>query len=385
MKVLQVHNKYRKHGGEETVLEEEKKVLEMNGHSVIQFIKDSSDLDTYSKADLVALSFSQRKSGKIKKEFNELLQKEKPDVCHVHNVFPLISPVIYEVCKEVHIPVILSVHNYKLICTNGFLFRNGEPCEECISKGLYHSIKYKCYRNSALATALQADTIQYHKGIGTWRNHVDKYLCLTLFQKNKLVSGGVPSEKIVIKPNFVFRQSRESVLGDYFLYVGRLEVEKGLNDLLALFEKNDKAQFVLVGECDTPEVFHKYDNVSYLGKKNREEVGKILNRSRAVIFPSLLFEGMPMVIIEAFASGKPVISRDNGAMTEMIQDGITGLKYSSNSELIRAVEEMQDDHEWVKRMGKIAYEEYERKYSDIVGYGNLMKVYSEVVESKNGI
>lgn len=387
MKILQVHNRYKKRGGEETVVDEEKRVLEQQGHTVIQYLKDSSVIDNYSKVDLVRLILSQRRSRRTEKEFKDLIERERPDICHVHNVYPLITPGIYGLCQAYGIPVVQTLHNFKLICTNGLLFRDGQTCEECLNGSLYHSVKLKCYRDSYLATAIQVDAIQYHRNIGTWNDKIDKYICLTAFQKNKLVAGGLIEDKISIKPNFLQRGHLHDVVnGDYFLFVGRLDIGKGLNDLLQLFEENRKSKFVLIGESDHPNLFSEYKNVEYLGKQGRDEVMRYLSGCRAVLFPSNLYEGMPMVIIEAFSMKKPVIARDLGAMSSMIEHRSTGLKYENVTGLIEAVNLLDSDIDLSLEMGENAFQEYESSYTESLGYENLMSIYSEIITARlNGV
>lgn len=380
MKILQVHNKYKKRGGEETVVEEERRVLEEKGHTVIQYLKDSTALEKLTKGAFLELILSQRGSKKIEREFDELLKQERPDICHVHNVYPIITPVIYGLCKRLNIPVVQTLHNFKLICTNGLLFRDGQTCEVCINKSLYNSIKHKCYRDSYLATAIQADAIQYHRKAETWQNQIDRYICLTDFQKSKLVTGGLPAEKISIKPNFIQQSSLSVTLGDYFLFIGRLDEAKGVHDLLELIHENREAKFIIIGDSDNPTIFERYDNVMYLGKQNRNEVLHYLSKCRAVIFSSKLYEGMPMVIIEAFSMKKAVVGRNIGALSSMVDDGITGLKYNDIAGLISAVDRLNGDEKLCLTLGFNAYQEYMKRYTESIGYENLVNIYLEVTK-----
>lgn len=382
MKVLQVHNIYQGKTGEETVVEEEKKILERHGHTVIQYIKDNSDLDRYSSLDKLRLLGSLHSSKSIGKELGEFIEREKPDVCHVHNTFPLITPIVYEICKSKNLPVVQTLHNYKMVCTNSLLFRNGEVCEACLNKSLYNSIKFKCYRDSYLATAAQAHVIQHHRSIGTWDNLIDRYVCLTEFQKEKVFGGSLPG-KVVVKPNFLAENNLETVRENFFLFVGRLNDSKGLQDLLYLFRRNSHSNFVLIGKSDNPEIFSEFKNVKHLGERNRDVVLENMRKCKAVIFPSKYYEGMPMVILEAFSLKKPVISRNRGAMASMINDKINGLKYELESELISAVDLMENKPELVNQLGEQAYKDYKAKYTEEKGYENLINLYSEVLSTRS--
>lgn len=383
MKILQVHNTYTSKTGEETVVEEEKRILEKHGHEVIQFVKDNSDLGAFSLTQKLKMYGSLLSSKTIATELADHIDAEQPDVCHVHNTFPIITPVVYEVCQAKKLPVVQTLHNYKMVCTNSIMFREGQVCEECLGKNLYNSIKFKCYRNSYLATAAQAHVIQYHRNKGTWQHQVDRYVCLTHFQKDKLIYGGLPADKVTVKPNFIGHSGLPVVQEDFFLFVGKIGDYKGLQDLLYLFRHNSHSKFILIGNSEEPEQFDEFNNVVYLGEQGTDVVLDHMRRCKAVIFPSLNYEGMPMVILEAFSHKKPVISRDRGAMSSMIEAGYNGLKYEELDDLVDAVKQFEEDGALVDELGENAYTEYLEKYSEEQGYQNLVNLYEELIKSKS--
>lgn len=385
MKVLQVHSKYKKRGGEETVVEEEKAVLERHGHTVIQYIRDNAETDNYSTLDLVRLSLNQRNNKATVREVKEVLKTERPDICHVHNVYPLISPAVYEICQAHSIPVVQTLHNYKMLCTNSLFFREGEVCELCLNQSLLKSVKHKCYKNSYLATAVQADAIQYHRRAGTWQNMVDAYICLTEFQKDKMIEGGMPEGRLKIKSNFVEKAGLPSSYEDFFLFVGRLDHSKGLADLLTLMETCNDSNFVLIGDSESPDIFSKFNNVSYLGPQKREVVQDYMSRCKAVVFPSKYYEGMPMVILEAFSLQKGVIARNVGAMSSMIKHGVNGLSYKDPKSLIQCLLSLEKNQELALRIGKGAFMDYKNIYSVEQGYQNLISLYNSVIDEKNRV
>lgn len=383
MKILQVHNTYTSKTGEETVVEEEKKILEKHGHEVIQFVKDNSELGAFSLTQKLKMYGSLLSSKIIATELADYIDAEQPDVCHVHNTFPIITPVVYEVCQAKKLPVVQTLHNYKMVCTNSIMFREGEVCEECLGKNLYNSIKFKCYRNSYLATAVQAHVIQHHRNKGTWQQQVDRYVCLTDFQKDKLIYGGLPADKVTVKPNFISHSGLPVVQEDFFLFVGKIGDYKGLQDLLYLFRHNSHSKFILIGNSEEPEQFDEFNNVVYLGEQGTAVVLDHMRRCKAVIFPSLNYEGMPMVLLEAFSHKKPVISRDRGAMSSMIKAGYNGLKYEELDDLVDAVKQFEEDGALVDELGENAYSEYLEKYSEEKGYQNLVNLYEELIKSKS--
>lgn len=381
MKILQVHNIYQGKTGEEAVLNEEKKVLEENGHKVVQYIKDNSSLKRSSLTDKLKVFADLTSSHQIGKEFAELIDKERPDVCHVHNTFPLVTPVVYQVAQSKNVPVVQTLHNYKMVCTNSLLFRDGEVCELCLNESLYKSVKYRCYRGSYIATAAQAHVIQYHRKIGTWDNAIDKYICLTDFQRDKLISGGMNSEKMLVKHNFLSEAGTNLQLGSFFLFVGRLNDSKGLQDLLYLFRQNKSSKFVLIGKSENPEVFSEFGNVDYLGEQERNVVLEHMRKCRAVLFPSKYYEGMPMVILEAFSHKKLVIARNTGAMSSMIKHEFNGFKFDDRTTFLNLVELVDQNETLSQQLGENAFRDYEEKYSKEVGYKNLINAYSAVLKN----
>lgn len=380
MKVLQIHNIYQGKTGEETVVEEEKRVLELNNHEVIQFVKDNSTIRKSGFLGKVKMASNLRSSSLIANELRQLIEAENPDICHVHNTFPLLTPEVFNVCQQLKVPVVKTLHNYKMVCTNSLMFRDGEVCDLCLNKSLYNSIKYKCYRNSYLATAMQADVIEHHRKIGTWENSIDQYLALTEFQKNLLINGGgIPEGKVTVKPNFIRHSQLNTENEDFFLFVGKVGDYKGLQDLLGLFEKNTTSKFTVIGKSDIPDPFAGYDHVNYLGEQSREVTLDHMRRCKAVLFPSKYYEGMPMVILEAFSHKKAVISRNRGAMSSMIQHASNGFHYASVEELVDVIKKIEENHELAIDLGKRAYHDFLELYTEEQGYQNLIKVYEDTI------
>lgn len=383
MKILQVHNIYQGKTGEETVVEEERKVLEENGHEVIQFVKDNSELKHQGFLAKIKMATGLRSSGAMALQLQRVIEDKKPDICHVHNTFPLLTPQIFEVCNDLNVPVVKTLHNYKMVCTNSLMFREGEVCDLCLNKSLYHSIKYKCYRNSYVATALQADVIEHHRRTKTWNHRVDQYLALTSFQKDLLINGGgIPAGKVTVKPNFIQHTSLEIKHEDFFLFVGRVDDYKGLQDLLALFRKNTSTKFVVIGRADDSDLFSDFANVEFLGEQERNVALDYMRRCKAVLFPSKYYEGMPMVILEAFSHKKPVISRNRGAMSSMINHQENGLHYETVEQLADFVTLLEKDNDLVRKLGEQAFNDFEKLYTPDQGYKNLIEVYHQTIASK---
>jgi glycosyltransferase involved in cell wall biosynthesis len=381
MKIVQVYNAYQYASGEDTVVEEEKNLLESNGHRVIQFLKHNKEITAYSKIEQIRFALNLRGSKTIAIAFKQLLLKEKPDVCHVHNVFSIITPVIFSVCKELNVPVVQTLHNYRLLCTNTLFFRNGHVCELCMGKSLYNSIKYKCFRDSYLMTGLMADSIQFHRNKQTWQNQIDAYICLSEFAKAKFTQGGLPENKLHIKPNSTASQDIDIKYEDFFLYVGRLEAAKGLFDFISLVKQKRQIQFIAIGHCDDPALFKDLINLQYLGQRNKADVIEYMSRCKALIFPSKMYEGMPMVIIESFAMKKAVIARNLGVMASMIKHNENGMLFNSQEELLQHVDTLHNNLSLCKKMGNNAFQEFTKHYSSEAAYHKIISIYNKVIEN----
>lgn len=385
MKILQVHNYYKLPGGEDTVVKNEKELLLSKGHDVIEFTKTNKEIDHFSLYRKLRLLSDTTFSKRIYYEITKLLDKIKPDICHVHNFVPLISPAIFYACKGKRIPVVQTLHNYRLLCSNAYLFRNGKLCEECLGKSLYNSLKYGCYRNSRIQTFAIACMVEKHKKLGTWNNCVDAYICLTEFAKKKFIEGGLPKEKLFVKPNFIrVDEEINYTEGEYFFYMGRLDETKGISVLVDCFKNLEKITLIVAGNGPLKRNFENISkNIIFLGHIDSIQIKECLKNSVALIFPSVWYEGMPMSIIESFSMGKPVIASNLGAMSEMIEDGKTGLLFEPgiSEDLISKVNWAIGHKEKMKQMGINAIKVYEEKYTPEKNYQLLMNIYHKVIEN----
>ena len=387
MKILQVHNYYQYAGGEDIALRNEYEVLSRNGHEVIRYIKKNKEIEDYSLLKKYNLFLQTAYSKRTYDSLIKLLAKEKPDICHVHNTLPLISPSVFYACNAKKIPVVQTLHNYRLLCANAYLFRDGKVCEECIGKSLYRSLKYGCYRNSRIQTLALARMVEKHKKFSTWSNRIDAYIALTNFSKEKFVLGGLPKEKISVKPNFLFEDPGMSsdLQGEYFLFAGRLDVTKGIKTLLAAVNNLErKVKIKVAGEGNLKNDLLAQDKIIYLGQLKHQQLIQNLKGARSLILPSLWYEGFPMLIVEAFACGKPVIASNLGAMAELITDGKTGLLFKPGNakELTEKINWAYSHKKEMQQMGINARKEFEEKYTADRNYKMLMDIYNTVIERK---
>ena len=386
MKILQVHNFYQQRGGEATVVAMEKSMLEENGHEVITWYKDNAEMKDWSVPQKLKLLHSTTYAKNSAAELEVILRNEQPDICHVHNFFPLISPSIYAVCQKFSVPVVQTLHNYRLICTNGTLFRNGEICEKCLGQNAFQSVRKKCYRNSAIQTWTVARMIEKNKKNGTWENQVDAYICLSEFAREKFIAHGLPAEKMVVKPNFIDEMKVTATVNNdqkpYFVFAGRLSEEKGVR-LLAEIGKLSPYPIHVFGDGEGMSRLRGIDQLILEGKQEREILLNKLKNATALLFPSLWYEGMPMTIIEAFSVGTPVISHKLGAMSTMIRSAQNGFFARKDpKDWVNQMKMLVEEKSVKEQLSQGAYEDYKKKYCKLANYQQLLSIYQKLLPEK---
>ncbi len=381
MRILQIHNSYSLGGGEDTVLEQERLLLTLHGHQVKQFqMKNDTSDKLGSLKDAVLLKNNARSVSLL----NKIVKAFRPDICHVHNVFWKVTPGIFSFLKDQGIPMVMTIHNYRLLCTNGYFFRDGHICEDCISGPRSQSLQHRCFDKSFLKTWFMQRAIEHHWKKQTWTNVIDRYICLTSFAKEKHVEGGIPTDKISIKPNFIADPELPVSYEETFLFVGRFGKVKGADYVWALAQRYPELKIDVIGEVETDYLKSTPNNLKFLGAFNHEETLEAMSRCRALLFPSLWFEGMPMTIIEAFSVSKPVIAMNQGAMSAMIDHQVNGLLCNNQNEFFESVCSVHRDKESAIHLGSNARDAYERNYTEETNYRQLIKIYQQEIE-RNGV
>lgn len=389
MKVLAVHNSYQQPGGEDVVFSAERRLLEEHGHQVISYERSNHEVEQMSKLQQLKMTKELVHSKDSKREIQKLLKAEAPDVVHVHNTFMMISPSIFETCQEMNVPVVQTLHNFRLLCPAWSLSREGRVCEECIDHSLWRGVWHGCYRNSHLATAAVALMLRVHRGRNTWNESVDGFVALSEFARQKFVENGLPAAKMHVKPNFVHQDpgERERV-GNYALFVGRLSPEKGVSTLLNAWEKLDsRMPLVIAGEgpdratLEAQAATAHLSNVTFTGRISAEEVRSRMKGAAFLVMPSVWYEGFPMTIAESFACGTPVICSKLGAMQEIVEHGQTGRHFAPDDaeDLRRQVEYALSHPAEVAAMGKAARQEYEQRYTAQINYSMLLNIYEQTI------
>lgn len=387
MRILLIHNRYQQRGGEDAVFEAESALLRDHGHDVLEFVKDNRDSDSDNRVRLaVNAIWSQSTRGEIA----ALMRQHRPDVAHFHNTHIRISPAAYYTVREYGVPVVQTLHNFRLICPSATFFRDEKVCEDCLGKAFaWPGVRHACYRDSRSASITVATNLTIHRALGTWTKQVDRYLALTNLAKAKFVEGGLPEEKIVVKPNFApdrrcapngTRSPRTGAL-----YVGRLSKEKGLLTLIQAW-RGLAAPLTVVGDGPLYEVVSHSDlpYVQALGRKSAEEVAIAMHQASFLVMPSEWYEGFALVLVESFCQGLPVIASRLGAMAEIVEDGVTGLHFApgNSKDLAAKVRWAHERPDEMLRMGENARKVYEEKYSPDANYPQLMRIYEEAIEAK---
>jgi glycosyltransferase involved in cell wall biosynthesis len=389
MKIIMVHNTYREAGGEDVVFESEKRLLERSGHRVIPYVRSNRELDSASLPDRIAIAPRMIWSSKTRRDFAAILGAENPDLVHVHNTFMVISPSIYSACSERGIPVVQTLHNFRLLCPAGNFFRDGMICKECADHSLLRSVQHECYRNSRAATSGVALMLAVHRALDTWQKSITRFITLTGFARKEFVAAGFPLDKFAVKPNFADPDPRErTAAGQYAVFIGRLMENKGVRILLNAW-KRIPTQYPLQIVGDGPErrAFETeardshLSGITFRGRLSRDAVIETIKGARYIIVPSTLYEGFPMCVVESFACGTPVLCSRLGSLPEIVEDRVTGLHFNPGD-----AEDLASKVEWawshpleLTEMGHAARAKYELYYTAEKNYSLLMGIYDQAL------
>ncbi|MCH8028475.1 MAG: glycosyltransferase [Candidatus Dadabacteria bacterium] len=387
MRILICHNYYQQPGGEDAVFASESSLLREYGHEVVKYTDDNKRINGMSRLAVGAQSIWSRPS---QRKLLNILRDLRPDLVHFHNTFLLISPSAYYACQKVGVPVVQTLHNYRVFCPKATFYRDGHVCEDCLGRSLlWPGVLHACYRGSRMQTSVVAIMLTFHRMLKTWQRQVDIYIALTEFAKQKFIEGGIPAKKIFVKPNFVFPDpGMRDGDGDYVVFAGRLSPEKGIITLLRTWQSLKGIPLKIVGYgplIEEVKVFvqtRKLEDIEILGQCANEEVIALMKGARFLVFPSEWYETFGRVVVEAFACGVPVVASRLGAMEEIVGDKRTGLHFEPGNpeDLAVKVEWAWTHPKEMQNMGYAARAEYEAKYTAERNYKLLMEVYLKVID-----
>lgn len=377
MRVLQVHNRYREPGGEDVVVAAEAQLLRDAGHEVLAHVVTNPQPPARAAGALALAPWNPWAARRLR----EVAVEYRPDIAHVHNTWFSLSSAVLAPLRRLDIPTVMTVHNYRFMCANAQLFRADAPCELCVGTHPWHAVRYRCYRDSAAASAVAATAIALNTRLQLWERNVDLFLALSEFSKRRLVAAGLPETQIRVKPNFVSDpgpRPHPPSESDKVLYVGRISREKGLETVLQVWQSAPHGLELLVlgeGPGRAELEARRWDRVRFLGQLPPDAVRAQMLRARALVFPSKMYEGQPMVTLEAFAAGLPVVANDHGSAGEelghmpewLVSPGDPGAWRNALGRLV-CVKALDAASAALRRM-------YEEKFSPSVGLRLLEDAY----------
>lgn len=385
--VLIVHNEYQYAGGEDTVVKQDAALLEKHGHHVFFYTRNNDELKAFTKLQKLCLPFTTVFSLKSYWEIRKIIREQKIDIVHVHNTLPLVSYSAYYAAKKEGCRLIQTIHNFRLVCPNALFYRDGHICEDCLKKGLFCGIRHSCYRGSKAQTAMVALSLKIHRLLGSFRKP-DAYIALTAFNKEK-ISSVVKPEKIFVKPNYLaLSEPPEGTPAafTYYIYAARFEQVKGIFVLLEAFRKLPNEKLLLLGTGPDEEKVkafleeHQMQHVSCLGFQPHEKTLSLLKNAKALIFPSLWYEGFPMTIVESLACGTPVIASDTPNLAETIHSEENGYTFRTGDadDLYRTVRKLSSlSAEEAAALRRNAAAAYQSRFTEAVIYEKMMEIYKK--------
>jgi glycosyltransferase involved in cell wall biosynthesis len=379
MRILQVHTLYREEGGEDAVARAEAELLRRAGHELVPFIAHNPEATVPAAASLLVSAWNPVVARRIR----AVAEQVRPDVAHVHNTWFALSPSVIAALGAAGVPVVMTLHNYRLLCVNASLFRDGRPCEDCVGTHPWHGVRHRCYRGSAGGSAAVAAAISVNRLLGTWQRHVRLFLALNEFARERFIRGGLPPGKVRVKPNFVPDPGPRSTPPSHsrsVLYVGRLEPKKGIGLLLDAWRLHQPAGLELVVIGDGPlraDLESRAPRgVRFEGWLDPETVRTRMLQARALVFPSLLYEGQPMSLLESFAAGLPVLASRLGGNAELLLPaGQEWLVRPGGPDTWAHAFRLLEDRGRIDQAGGTLRQLYERRFNEQAGRRHLEAAY----------
>ncbi|MCB2213190.1 glycosyltransferase family 4 protein [bacterium] len=384
MRVLLVYNDYKQRGGEAVAFENERDLLLAKGHAVRTYMRSNDETDSMGQlAVATRMIWSQQDYRAIRTAIRE----HNADIVHVHNFFLMISPAVYYAAAAEHVPVVQTMHNYRLLCPSATFFRDGKVCEDCMGKfAPYPGVVHACYRDNRKISGAVAAMLTTHRMLGTWNRYVTRYIALTPFTRDKYIEGGLPAERVVIKPNFLSEDpGYQYEPQDYALFVGRLSHEKGVATLMDAWKQDDPGlSLKIAGDgplMDELRTKAEGTRVEFLGSQPRENVYKLMKHARMLLFPSIWYECLPYTILEAFAIGTPIVVSKIGSIGTMIRHNDTGLHAEPGdpASWSRTIRDIQGDSAGLQRISRSARTEFEQTYATEASYQRMIEIYEDAL------
>ena len=384
MKVLQLHNLYRFAGGEDAVAHRERMMLQKHGHQVVAFERSNMEMDRWPLWQRAVLPLRAVFSIESYRMVRMLCRRERPDVAHVHNVFFLLSPSVYYALDHEGVPVVQTCHNFRFLCANALFNVGGHVCEQCKGGNYFHAAVHRCYRDSRMQSLGMAASLTCHRYLGRWWDCIDAFIALSEFSRVKLLEGGLPADRMFLKPNFLERTLTPSFESDdYAIVLSRLQEEKDVQTAVEAFQHLPDLRLVVLGDGPLLEplklLAQRLDlrNVEFKGFIGGEARFDLLRRAKLLVLPSRCYENFSVSVLEAYAMGKPVVASRIGAIAEMVHDGVTGLLFEPGQpeDLARKIRQLTGQPDRLVEFGRAARLLFESRFTEEINYQQLMDIY----------
>ncbi len=409
MKILFAHKFFHPAGGPETVLFQSMEALQKMGHEVIPFsMRRPGNLTTpYSKYFVTEVDYHDQNgsflrklkmatslvySREAKRKMELLIREQKPDIAHLHNIYHQLSPSILLPLRKRNIPVVMTIHDFQLLCPNYTFMREEKPCEKCQGKYFYKAIQYKCVKDSYAKSAISALEMYVHKLNQTYIKTVDCFIALSRFTQEKLIQYGLPREKIAYLPNYVNVPTYKtpSAKERYILFVGQLSNKNGILELVKVMRNLPAVKLKVAGKGEQERLVqdfireNKMENVELVGFLNAERLKKAISCCSFLVFPNNCYHNCPMSVLESFAHCKPVVGSNLGSVPELVEDEVTGVLFKPGNEkdLAEKIKCLYENPEMVKKMGRNARRKVEENYSAEKYYPKLLQIYEQLIEKR---
>jgi len=385
VRVLVLHSRYSSGdaSGENQVVDRERALLADAGHEVQAWTPGPFDPRRREHLGVAAGAVHSRAAGR---KVRTLVREHRSEIVHCHNLFPGLSPAVIGAAADAGAAVVMTLHNYRLLCLPATLLRDGRPCEACVGRLPWRGIVHRCYRNSAPASATLAAALAWHRAPRTF-GRIQLFLAVSEFVREKDLGAGLAPERIRTKPNFVAARHFRTGPGEYFLYVGRLSPEKGLSMLVAA-HRSELGRLLVAGEGTERALLETRvaRGIELLGQVPAERVPELLAGARALVFPTRAYEGAPLAVLEAYAAGVPVIASRTGALTEIVRDGVSGVLVPADDPRAwtEALTRLLDDGESL-RLGAGAHRLWQKHYTPLRALRNLEGAYRAALTDNAGL
>ncbi len=379
MRILVAHNQYHYRGGEDTVVDAEVALLRRHGHQVEVYRRDNAEL---SHMDVLQTARATLWSRRTLDELDRIVERFAPDLIHAHNIFPLISPSLYAGAHRHRLPVVQTLHNFRLVCPQAMLVRDGRSCTACVGRLPWRGMLHRCYRQSLVQTSAVAAMLVLHRLRRTWQRDVTRYIVLNQMCRDLFAAGGLPMEKLVIKPNFVVAYGQPSwAERSGGLFIGRLSDEKGLHVLAQAMQQLPGQRIAVYGKGPLQAMVMDAAGLDYRGFQTPDVLARRMQSASYLVMPSTGVESFGLVAVEAFACGTPVIASRQGGMLELVVHGKTGLLVAPGDakELAQAIAFAEQHPERMREMGRAAWQTYLAHYTPEHNYEQLMRIYQQAI------